>query len=141
MKKFLISVNGTQYDVDVEEVTGSAAAMTPTAAQQAAPSAVPAEKPVLAAAPAFSTATAPVAAKSPAAPVAGSLVISCPMPGTILKIPVAVGETVKKNQVLCVLEAMKMENEIVSPRDAIVAGIMVTKGAAVNAGDPMISLI
>lgn len=137
MKKFLISVNGTQYEVDVEEVTGSAgtSAMPQTVAPQNVSAAAPVQKAAI---------PQPVqpkpAATAPAAAQAGSQTISCPMPGTILKVSVAVGDAVKKNQVLCVLEAMKMENDIVSPRDAIVTGVMVTKGASVNAGDPMISL-
>ena len=155
MKKFLISVNGTQYEVDVEEVTGTAgaSAMTQPVAPQAAPASAPVEKAVTAVAapvekaavsqpvqPKPAAATASASAAVPSAAPAGSQIINCPMPGTILKVSVAVGETVKKNQVLCVLEAMKMENDIVSPRDAVVAGVMVTKGASVNAGDPMISL-
>jgi biotin carboxyl carrier protein len=62
------------------------------------------------------------------------------MPGTVLKVAVKAGQTVKKNQLLVVIEAMKMENEIVSPRDAVIAGVMVTKGSTLNAGEPMISL-
>ncbi len=154
MKKFLISVNGTQYEVDVEEVTGS---VSPSAVPQAVapqtdpatapapiqPQTVQSTMPAAAAAPAPATVTAPVpaltkAAAASAAP--GSQIVSSPMPGTILKLSVTVGESVKKNQILCVLEAMKMENDIVSPRDAVVAGIMVTKGASVNAGDALVSL-
>ena len=62
------------------------------------------------------------------------------MPGTILKVAVKVGQAVRKDQLLCVLEAMKMENEIVAPRDCIITGVMVAQGASVNAGDPMIAL-
>ena len=151
MKKFLITVNGSQYEVDVEEVTGmsgvSAApqaiqphAVFPSEPVEKAPSVQP-EKPKPAAltqAPAPVTVPAPTTA--PAAATAGSQIIRCPMPGTILKVSVAIGETVKKNQVLCVLEAMKMENDIVSPRDSVVTGVMITKGASVNAGDPLVSL-
>lgn len=62
------------------------------------------------------------------------------MPGTILNIAVQVGQPVKKGDVLCILEAMKMENEIVAPRDGVVATISTSKGASVNAGDPLIGL-
>ena len=151
MKKFLISVNGTQYEVDVEEVTGSASpsAIPQTAAPKAVPAAAPAPAQPQAAQPMPATAGAPAPAPAPvtattkaaaAAAAPGSQIVNSPMPGTILKVSVAVGESVKKNQVLCVLEAMKMENDIVSPRDAEVAGIMVTRGASVNAGDALISL-
>jgi biotin carboxyl carrier protein len=62
------------------------------------------------------------------------------MPGTILNVLVTVGQAVKKGETLCILEAMKMENEIVAPRDGTVAGISTSKGASVNAGDPLIGL-
>jgi glutaconyl-CoA decarboxylase len=139
MKKFLISVNGTQYEVDVEEVSGETATVTAPKTK---------EQPVAAAA-AKTEAKAPAAAQAPKpkpAPQqpsefkAGSETISCPMPGTVLKVAVKAGQTVKKNQLLVVIEAMKMENEIVSPRDAVIAGVMVTKGSTLNAGEPMISL-
>lgn len=141
MKKFLISVNGTQYEVDVEEVASvSGETSAPhvkaqhddkqAAAAKKAPAETP-EKPKAAAHP------APV---SVPAPKAGSETISCPMPGTILKVAVKPGQAVKKNQLLYVIESMKMENEVVSPRDGVVASVMITRGAAVNAGDPMISL-
>ncbi len=137
MKKFLISVNGNQYEVDVEEITGGAGeAMTPQVKipQETKPAA--AEKKV----PSIQPEKPKPAAHASAAPKAGSETVSCPMPGTILKVSVKIGQTVKKNQVLCVLEAMKMENEIVSPRDAVIADVMITKGASMNAGDPLVSL-
>jgi biotin carboxyl carrier protein len=62
------------------------------------------------------------------------------MPGTILNVSVTVGQSVKKGDVLCILEAMKMENEIVAPRDGVVAGVSTSKGASVNAGDPLVGL-
>ena len=62
------------------------------------------------------------------------------MPGTIIEVTVQLGESVTRGQVLCILEAMKMENEIVAPHDGTIAAVSVTKGASVNAGDPMISL-
>lgn len=113
MKKFHITVNGTAYEVDVEEIGA------------AAPVAAPAADP----------AAAPVAA----APVGGTT-ITCPMPGTIIDIKVAVGDTVAEGQVLVIFEAMKMENEIVAPCAGTVAGIHTNKGDAVDSGAVLISL-
>lgn len=139
MRKFLIKVNGIAYEVEVEEnASMPAAAAAPVF--QAAPVAVAA--PIAAPAPAAAPA-APAPAPAPAHSAQGKIggeVIKAPMPGTILGISVTVGAAVKKNQALCVLEAMKMENEIVSPRDGVVAGIHTSKGASVNAGEPLISL-
>lgn len=125
MRQFNITVNGVAYQVSVEE-TGAASA--PVAA---APVAAPAAAPV---------AAAPVAAPAaaPAAPVAGGEQVSSPMPGTILDIKVAQGAAVKKGDVLMVLEAMKMENEIMSPCDGTVKQLAVNKGASVNSGDLLI---
>lgn len=118
MKKFVIKVNGNVYNVEVEETQSFANAPISAPAQTPAPAA------------------APVAAPAPA----GANVISAPMPGTILDIKVTAGASVKKGDVLCILEAMKMENEITAPADGTVAAINVTKGASVNTGDALISL-
>ncbi len=120
MRKFNITVNGVAYEVEVEEV----------GAQGAAPAA-PAK-----AAPAAPKAAAPAAPKAaPKAPVAAGAQVNAPMPGTILDVKVQQGQAVKKGDVLMVLEAMKMENEIMCPQDGTVAQINVTKGASVNSGD------
>ncbi len=141
MRKFQINVNGSRYEVEVQEVAAGQAAPVMTA--PAAPA------PVSALAAAAPAAPAPVAAPAPApAPAAaaggagtkGSEVVKAPMPGTILAVSVAVGQDVKKNDVVCILEAMKMENEIVATRDGTVAGIHTAKGNSVNAGDDLISL-
>ena len=126
MKRYTITVNGTPYDVTVEE-TG-AAASAPVAAP-AAPAA-PAPK---AAAPAPS---APAAA--PAA--AGAVKVESPMPGTILDVKTSVGASVNEGDVLCILEAMKMENDIVAPSAGTVASINVNKGDSVEAGQVLITL-
>ena len=118
MKKFHITVNGNAYEVDVEEI-GAAA---PVAAPAAAPAAAP---------------VAPVA--TPAAP-AGGTVITCPMPGTIIDIKVAAGQSVAEGQVLVIFEAMKMENEIVAPCAGTVAAINVNKGDSVDSGSVLLSL-
>lgn len=104
MKKYKVNVNGTAYEVEIEEMTGAPAA-------------------------------APVAA-APAAPAAfgAGESITSPMPGNILAVNVAAGDMVKKGQVLMVLEAMKMENEIMAPHDGKVTAVAVTKGAAVESG-------
>ncbi len=129
MRKFNITVNGNSYEVEVEEIGagGSVVAPTPVAAASAAPKVAP---------------TAPAAPAAPAAAPApaGATVISSPMPGTILDIKVKAGDSVKSGDVLCILEAMKMENEIVAPRDATVVAVNTTKGSAVNTGDALISL-
>lgn len=136
MRKFQITVNGQSYEVEVEELGASAA---PTAYVAPAPVAVaPAAAAPVAAAPAAPKA-APAAKPAAAAP-AGSETIKCPMPGTILKVNVSGGDTVKKGQVLLILEAMKMENEIMAPRDGVVASVLVSKGATVNSGDALVAL-
>ncbi len=139
MKLYTVKVNGVAYQVEVEEVVNPAAvpaAAAPAPAPVVTPAAAPAP---VAAAPA--PAATPAAAPAPvAAPPAGSEVIKAPMPGTIVEVTVQLGESVTRGQVLCILEAMKMENEIVAPRDGTIAAVSVAKGASVNAGDPMISL-
>ena len=106
MKKYRVNVNGTVYEVELEEMTGA-----PAAAPVAAP--------------------APSAA---AAPAAGGEKVTSPMPGTILSVNVAAGDAVKRGQVLMILEAMKMENEIMCPCDGTVTSVSVTKGTAVESG-------
>ena len=121
MKKYNITVNGTVYEVVVEEAgeVASAPIYVPTAT------------------PAAPKAEAPKAAAS--AP-AGSASVTAPMPGTILAVKVTAGQAVKKGDVICVLEAMKMENDIPAPRDGVIASVNVQKGASVNAGDVLATL-
>lgn len=136
MKKFNITVNGKSYEVDVEEIGGSSAPspvrkQAPAPTQPAAPMASPeVAKPA-------TPAPAPTAAPS-AAPVTGGEVISAPMPGTILDIKVNVGDHVANGAVLVILEAMKMENEIMTPVAGKVLSINVSKGASVNSGDVLV---
>ncbi len=131
MRKFNVTVNGTLYEVEVEELSGAADHTSAAAEPGAAP------KP----APASST---PVSAPAPkaAAPasVAGSVKVSSPMPGTILSIHVTPNQTVKKGDLLCMLEAMKMENEIFAPQDGTVATVNVQKGASVKTGELLFTL-
>jgi glutaconyl-CoA decarboxylase len=133
MKKYNITVNGKSYEVEVDEIGGapSVAAIAP------APAPVPVAAP--AAAPAPAAAAAP-AAPAASAPSAGATVIESPMPGTILDVIVKVGDVVAEDQVLLVLEAMKMENEIVATAAGTVDSIAVAKGDAVNSGDVLISI-
>ncbi len=127
MKQLKITVNGITYDVAVEEVGASSAPVA--AAPVAAPAAAPAP-----AAPAQAPAAAPQVADGEGEPVLA------PMPGTILSVAVSVGQSVKKGDVLCVLEAMKMENEIFSPRDAVVSAVTCSKGETVDAGKSLVVL-
>ena len=131
MKNLKVTVNGTVYSVQVEEADASAAPAAPKAAAPAAPA--PAAAPVTA------PAAKPAPKKSAEVP-AGSEVISAPMPGTIVKVPVTAGQSVKKDDVLVVLEAMKMENEIMAPHDAKVAAVLVAKGDSVETGAALVSL-
>ena len=120
MRRFNVTVNGVSYDVVVEEVGAEAAA--PVAAPKAAPT--------------------PVAVAPKAAPAgnAGAIAVKAPMPGTIMKVNVAPGQAVKKGDVLCVLEAMKMENDISAPQDGVVASVNVQKGASVQGEDVLVTL-
>lgn len=109
MKKYNVTVNGTAYEVTLEAVDASEVKASPT------PAATP--------------------AAAPAAPVSGGKeTVSSPMPGNILAVNVANGAAVKKGDVLMILEAMKMENEIMSPCDGTILSVNVTKGASVETG-------
>ena len=108
MKKYRVNVNGSLYEVEIAEMEAPAAAAAAPAAAQA-----------------------PAASKAPAAP-AGGQQIKAPMPGTILEVRVQAGQAVKKGQVLVILEAMKMENEIQAPCDGTVGSVNVRKGDSVE---------
>ena len=122
MKNLKITVNGVTYDVQVEECDSASAA--------------PAAQSYVAAAPA---AAAPKAAAKPAV-AADAEVVCAPMPGTILSCNVKAGDSIKAGNVLFILEAMKMENEILAPHDATVAAVHVNKGESVESGAPLVSL-
>ncbi len=132
--KYKVTLQGKTYEVEVEE--GSAMildeyeALAPAAPAAAAPA--PA-----AAAPAPA---APAAAAPAAVPAAGTEPVNSPMPGKIVSVLVTVGQPVKSGEVLIVLEAMKMENEISAPRDGVIASIAVEKGSAVETGSLLLSL-
>ncbi|HJG23756.1 acetyl-CoA carboxylase biotin carboxyl carrier protein subunit [Enterococcus durans] len=128
LRKFKITVNGTEYLVEMEEIGAPQVASVP---QPTAPAPAANPEPV-------------VEQAAPAAPVqtsaAAADAMTAPMPGTILKILVNPGESVQENQPLMILEAMKMENEIVAGKSGIVAGIHVSTGDMVNPGDALITI-
>lgn len=127
--KYIVTLNGTDYEVDVTEL--KEAIVT-----NAVPSA-----PAAAAAPAMPSAPAAQPAPAPAAPVSGTgTPVKSPMPGTILKVNATAGQKVKEGDVLFILEAMKMENEIVAPTDGTVSQIIANKGASV-ATDEVLAFI
>lgn len=116
MKNYRITVNGTAYDVAVEEMGAGVAA------------------------PAAPSVAAPAAPKAAASGSEGSVKVNAPMPGKILAVKASAGQSVSKGDVLLVLEAMKMENEIVAPEDGTVASINAAEGQAVEAGDVLATL-
>ena len=126
MKTYKVNVNGNLYEITLEVIDKPAAASAP-----AAPVAAPAST-----APASATPKVPATASSGA----GTETISSPMPGTILSVNVSNGQPVKKGDVLFVLEAMKMENEIMSPRDGVIASVNTSKGSSVEAGTVLCTL-
>ncbi len=139
MKNYTITVNGNVYEVTVEEGSATGA---PAAANKAVPAPAPA-----APAPAAPAPAAPKAAPAPAAPVKaasagseGDLKVAAPMPGKILGLKVSPGQAVKRGDVLILLEAMKMENEIVAPSDGTVASVNVAIGDSVEAGATLATL-
>ena len=133
--KYKVTLNKRVYEVEVE----AGEAMLVDEYDLKAPAAAAAPAPVAAAAPA---AAAPAAAPAPAAPAGGALaagtVIKSPMPGNVLKINVAPGQKVNEGDVLLILEAMKMENEVVSTKTGTVAQIVVDKGAVVETDSPLV---
>ena len=123
MKNYRVTVNGVAYDVVVEELNGSAAPAPVAAAPVSAPKAAPAP------------AAAPKASGN-----AGAIAVKAPMPGSLIKVNVKVGDAVKKGDVLCVLEAMKMENDIMAPADGVVASVEAAKGASVATDAVLVTL-
>jgi len=130
--KYKITLNGRTYEVEVEAgkamLLDEYEAIAPTA-----PAAAPAATAPAAAAPA----AAPAAPAAPAITGAGDAV-NAPMPGTILKVNVQNGQAVKEGDVLVVLEAMKMENEILAPKNGTITQVLVSKGSTVDTGAPMV---
>ena len=126
--KYVVTLNDTQYEVEVEKGQATVLSTAPVAA---APVAVPVAAPAIAPTPTPEPAPVAIGSGEP---------VTAPMPGTILNIPVTNGAAVKAGDILLILEAMKMENEIVAPRDGVISQIAVNKGATVNTGDVLIML-
>ena len=136
--KYVVTLNGNDYEVEVNELNEAVVTAV-----------VPSAAPVVLAAPvapvAAPVAAAPVAA-APAAPAAAGVTVSggesvnAPMPGNILKVAVSAGQSVKEGDLLVVLEAMKMENEIFAPKNGTVAQVLVSKGSTVDTGATMVVL-
>ncbi|MFZ1540450.1 MAG: acetyl-CoA carboxylase biotin carboxyl carrier protein subunit [Enterococcus aquimarinus] len=130
LRKFKIAIDGKEYLVEMEEIGGvqqPVQAPVAAAAPVAAPVAAPAEQ------------AAPAPAAAPVSAASGDA-MTAPMPGTILRVLVNIGDEVKENQPLMILEAMKMENEVVANHAGKVAGIHVNQGQVVNAGDALITI-
>ena len=129
MKSYTITVNGTVYDVTVEEKMAGAAPMPAPVAPMPGPAA-PAPAPA---------APAPAPAPAPAGN-AGSVEVTAPMPGKILSVKANPGQAVKKGEVILLLEAMKMENEVVAPQDGTIASVNVSSGDMVESGDVLATM-
>ena len=127
MKTYNVTVNGVTYSVVVEEVAAGAVASAPVAAPAApvAPKAAPA---------------APAGAPKASSGAQGSVTVKAPMPGNIMKVNVKPGQSVKKGDVLVVLEAMKMENDVCAPEDGTVASVEVSQGATVETDAVLVTL-
>ena len=125
MKRFNVTVNGVAYDVTVEEVGGVAAAPAPVAAPAAAPAAAPV--------------AAPAPAAAPAGP-AGATAVKAPLQGTVMKVLVKPGDKVTKGSPVCVIEALKMENDVPAPADGVVASVNVKSGDSVKTDEVLLTL-
>lgn len=127
---YKVSLNGKIYEVEVEE----GEAIVKAEYEASLPAAAPAEAPVVSAAPAAAPAAAPVASGN-------GEVVKSPLPGTVNQIKVTTGQVVKAGDVIFILEAMKMENEITAPVGGKIGNVLVTKGASVETGTPLVEII
>ena len=130
MRNFKVTVNGISYDVTIEEVSGFASAPAATPVAAPAPAAAPAPK--------AEAAPAPAPAPAPAAAPVNGTTVASPFPGTIVRVDVKVGDEVSEGDVLCVVEAMKMENDITAPTDGRVVAVNVNQGQSVASEQTLI---
>ena len=128
MRKYIVKVNGSVYEVEVEELTAGEAQLA--AKPETEPAKPPKEE---------NKAPAQPAPAKPEPVSADAKSITAPMPGSIISVSVKPGDTFRSGQVLLVLEAMKMENEIMAPHDGTVISVNVSAGSSVNSGDVLIS--
>ena len=119
MKRFNVTVNGVSYDVTVEEIGGAAPVVAPVAAPVAAPAPAP---------------------KAAPAGAAGSVEVKAPLQGTVMKVLVKPGDAVKKGSPVCVIEALKMENDVPAPADGVVASVNVKSGDTVKTDEVLLTL-
>lgn len=143
MKTYRITVNGNPYDVTVEETNGQApiaateTPRTPNVSSEMLSGTSRTPSP---------TANAPAKTEAPKQETpkpssgTGSVKVNSPLPGSIFKVPVKVGENVKKGQVIIVIEAMKMENEILAPSDGTISSIEISEGSSINTGDLLLTM-
>ena len=128
--KYKVTLNGKTYEVEVEQgkavLLDEYEALAPAPAVPAAPAAAPA------------AAAAPASAPAATVNLAAGETVEAPMPGNIIRVDVKQGDTVKAGQILVILEAMKMENEIVAPKDGTVAQVVTSKGSVVDTGAPLV---
>ena len=126
--KYKVTLNGKTYEIEVEQGNAIVEAEYEAAAPAPAPAQAPAQAPA---------AAAPAAPAAPSVTGAGE-VVSSPLPGTVLDIKVSAGSAVSKGQVVAIIEAMKMENEILAPKDGTVTQVVASKGATVESGAPLV---
>lgn len=131
--KYKVTLNGKTYEVEVEKGEAVLLKEYEAAAPAPAPVAAPA-------APAAAAPAAPAAAPAASAQLGAGTAVNAPLPGTVLQIKASVGQAVKAGETVLIIEAMKMENEIVAPKDGKITSLVAQKGAAVNAGDPLFTI-
>lgn len=136
MRKFVINVSGKTYEVEVEEITAGASSPTTS---YVAPTSTPTVTPVATSTPA-PAAKAPEKPKAAPSGQAGTIKVNSPMPGSIFDIKVSVGQEVKRGDILLILEAMKMENEIMADQDGKIVSVNVNKGDSVDTGDILVTM-
>jgi biotin carboxyl carrier protein len=135
IRRYRVTVDGRTFDVEVEEVGADTRPPTPPAVpEQREESRQPAPPPAPAAPAAPAASTPPPPARG------GQDIVKAPLPGLVSTLRVTAGQRVEAGQVLCILEAMKMENEITAPRAGVVEALHVTAGTTVSAGDPILTL-